>query len=168
MGCCSLLQETFLTQGSNLGLLHCRWILYHLSQWEVHRSRELLQIGVRRVAPDQAAPERGCGLARRFLTAKGKGQRLDISSNWWNPSSFLKAALEGPGQYPLTPGLSCLSTTFHKSFPPIHLLAYLLVLVTMRKFACLIVSNLLFLLDSNICEVKDRVTLFTFMLVVCT
>ena len=27
----SLLQEIFPTQGSNPGLLHCRWILYHLS-----------------------------------------------------------------------------------------------------------------------------------------
>ena len=27
----SLLQEIFLTQGSNLDLLHCRQILYHLS-----------------------------------------------------------------------------------------------------------------------------------------
>ena len=27
----SLLQEIFPTQGLNLGLLHCRWILYHLS-----------------------------------------------------------------------------------------------------------------------------------------
>ena len=26
-----LLQRIFLTQGLNLGLLHCRWILYHLS-----------------------------------------------------------------------------------------------------------------------------------------
>ena len=31
VGCHSLLQEIFPTQGSNLGLLHCRWILYHLS-----------------------------------------------------------------------------------------------------------------------------------------
>ena len=28
----SILQEIFLTQGLNLGLLHCRQILYHLSQ----------------------------------------------------------------------------------------------------------------------------------------
>ena len=28
----SLLQGIFLTQGSNLGFLHCRQILYHLSQ----------------------------------------------------------------------------------------------------------------------------------------
>ena len=31
MGCHSLLQEIFPTQGSNPGLLHCRWRLYHLS-----------------------------------------------------------------------------------------------------------------------------------------
>ena len=30
-GCQALLQEIFPTQGSNPGLLHCRWILYHLS-----------------------------------------------------------------------------------------------------------------------------------------
>ena len=31
VGNCSLLQGIFPTQGSNTGLLHCRWILYHLS-----------------------------------------------------------------------------------------------------------------------------------------
>ena len=31
VGCHSLLQGIFPTQGSNLGLLHCRQILYHLS-----------------------------------------------------------------------------------------------------------------------------------------
>ena len=31
MGCHSLLQGIFLIQGSNLGLLHFKWILYHLS-----------------------------------------------------------------------------------------------------------------------------------------
>ena len=31
VGCHSLLQEIFPTQGSNLGLLHCRQILYQLS-----------------------------------------------------------------------------------------------------------------------------------------
>ena len=30
VGCCSFLQGIFLTLGSNLGLLNCRWILYHL------------------------------------------------------------------------------------------------------------------------------------------
>ena len=31
MGSCSLLQQTFQTQRSNPGLLHCMWILYQLS-----------------------------------------------------------------------------------------------------------------------------------------
>ena len=31
VGSLSLLLEIFPTQGSNLGLLHCRWILYQLS-----------------------------------------------------------------------------------------------------------------------------------------
>ena len=31
VSCCSLLQRIFPTQGSNPGLLHCRWILYCLS-----------------------------------------------------------------------------------------------------------------------------------------
>ena len=32
MGCHFLLQGIFLTQESNLSLLNCRWILYHLNQ----------------------------------------------------------------------------------------------------------------------------------------
>ena len=31
VGSLPLLQGTFPTQGSNWGLLHCRWVLYHLS-----------------------------------------------------------------------------------------------------------------------------------------
>ena len=31
VGCHTLLQGIFLTQGSNPGLLHCRQVLYHLS-----------------------------------------------------------------------------------------------------------------------------------------
>ena len=33
VGCHLLLQEIFLTQGLNLGLLHCRQTLYHRSHW---------------------------------------------------------------------------------------------------------------------------------------
>ena len=35
MDCHSCLQRIFPTQGLNLGLLHCRWILYHLSNRKV-------------------------------------------------------------------------------------------------------------------------------------
>ena len=31
VSCHALFQEIFLTQGSNPGLPHCRWIFYHLS-----------------------------------------------------------------------------------------------------------------------------------------
>ena len=34
MGCHSFLQDILLTQGSNLGLLHCKQILCHLSHGE--------------------------------------------------------------------------------------------------------------------------------------
>ena len=33
VGCHALLQRIFPTQGSNPGLLHCMWVLYHLSHW---------------------------------------------------------------------------------------------------------------------------------------
>ena len=33
VGSFSLLQGIFPTQGSNTGLLHCTWILYHLNPW---------------------------------------------------------------------------------------------------------------------------------------
>ena len=36
VGCHSLVQGFFPTQGPNLGLLHCRQILYHLSLREAH------------------------------------------------------------------------------------------------------------------------------------
>ena len=38
VGSLSLLQGIFLTQESNRGLLHCRWILYPLSYWVFKRS----------------------------------------------------------------------------------------------------------------------------------
>ena len=36
VGCHSPLQGIFPTQGSNLGLLHCRWVLYCLSHQGMH------------------------------------------------------------------------------------------------------------------------------------
>ena len=39
MGCHSLLQGIFLTQGSNPGLLHCRWILYCLCHQGSHNTK---------------------------------------------------------------------------------------------------------------------------------
>ena len=42
VGCHGLFQGILPTQGSNPGLQHCRWILYHLS----HQERELLYVCV--------------------------------------------------------------------------------------------------------------------------
>ena len=44
VGCHSLLQGTFSTQGSNQGLLHCRQILYHLIYL---RSKDIYRLKVR-------------------------------------------------------------------------------------------------------------------------
>ena len=45
VGCHSFLQAIFLTQGSNMGLLNCTWILYHLSKrlnkYNIYVHREL-------------------------------------------------------------------------------------------------------------------------------
>ena len=43
VGCHFLLQGIFPTQGSNPGLLHCRWILYHLGHQGSPRQRVSLQ-----------------------------------------------------------------------------------------------------------------------------
>ena len=45
VGCHFLLQEIFLIQGLNLGLLHCRQMLYHLSHQEspLKEKREHIQ-----------------------------------------------------------------------------------------------------------------------------
>jgi len=37
---CYLLQGIFPTQGSNPGLPHCRWILYHLSHQEARLTKK--------------------------------------------------------------------------------------------------------------------------------
>ena len=41
VGCHSFCQAIFPTQGLNLGLLHCRWILYQLSYQEAQVRRRL-------------------------------------------------------------------------------------------------------------------------------
>ena len=47
VGCQSLLQGIFLTQGSNWHLLHCRWVLYHWSTWEAKIPRRSSHESVR-------------------------------------------------------------------------------------------------------------------------
>ena len=46
VGSHSLLQEIFLTQGMNLGLLHCRQILHHCTTWEVLNNTNIFSRGL--------------------------------------------------------------------------------------------------------------------------
>ena len=64
MGCHFLFQETFLTQGLNLGLLHCRQTLYHLSH--------------------QGSPT-GCSLIQTLLTARTETYQTspEIKGDYW-------------------------------------------------------------------------------------
>ena len=52
VGSCSLLQGIFPTQGSNSGLSHCRWILYHLSHQGSPRIWEWVAYPFSRGLPD--------------------------------------------------------------------------------------------------------------------
>ena len=53
VGCHFLLQGIFLTQGSNPGLLHCRWILY----WQSHQGSPLNHLITRKSLFHQMQPE---------------------------------------------------------------------------------------------------------------
>ena len=52
VGCYSLLQGIFLTQGSSLCLLHCRQILYHLSHQGSHTIVTYVHIFLGTIIPD--------------------------------------------------------------------------------------------------------------------
>ena len=58
VGCHFLLQGIFLTQGSNLGLLHCRQTLYHLNHQfsSVQSLSHVWLFATPRTAADQAPP----------------------------------------------------------------------------------------------------------------
>ena len=46
MGCHFLLKAVFLTQGSNLSLLHCKWIIY---QWALREARKRMDFCKRNI-----------------------------------------------------------------------------------------------------------------------
>ena len=50
VGCHTLLQGIFLTQGPNSGLPHCRWILYHLSHQGTPRILEWVAYPIQSIA----------------------------------------------------------------------------------------------------------------------
>ena len=88
VGCHFLLQGIFLTQGSNLGLLHCRQILYHLShqKWsEVAQSCPVL------------CDPMDCSLP-------GSSVHVIFQAEYWNGLSFPSPG-DLPGIEPRSPAL---------------------------------------------------------------
>ena len=72
VGCHSLLQGIFLTQGRNPGLLHCRQTLYLLS----HRGR------TERGWPGTITREGKEGIGKREGTGKGSRSLFQVSHPW--------------------------------------------------------------------------------------
>ena len=91
MGNHSLLQGIFLTQGSNSGLLHCRRILYHLSQsftiWamtnldSILKSRDIALLTKVHLVKTMVFPVVMCGCESRTIK-KAEHQRIDAFELW--------------------------------------------------------------------------------------
>ena len=65
----ALLQGIFLTQGSNPGLTHCRWILYHLTQQRSPRILELVAYPFSRGSSQPRNQTEASCIAGRFFTS---------------------------------------------------------------------------------------------------
>ena len=69
VGCHALLQEMFPTQGLNPGLLHCMWILYHLSHQGIPRILEWVAYPFSRKSSWPRNQTRVLCIAGRFFTS---------------------------------------------------------------------------------------------------
>ena len=74
VGSLSLLERIFTTQVSNPGLLHCRWILYRLSQQESPRILELPLIPSSGYLPDLGIKPESTALQVNSLPAELPGK----------------------------------------------------------------------------------------------
>ena len=82
VGSLSLLQGILPTQGSNPGLLHCRWILYKpQTKWKKKRERETNQFAVFKM--------------NEIIKLKKKKTGLILM--WWNRSMNIQLQPEGNG-----------------------------------------------------------------------
>ena len=70
VGCHALFQGIFPTQGSNPGLLHCKWFLYHLSHWRSPRILEWVAYSFSRGASQPRNQTRVSCIAEDPLPAK--------------------------------------------------------------------------------------------------
>ena len=69
VGCHALLEEIFPTQGSNPGLLHCSWILYHLN----HQGSPLFFLGAFLISLFSVTTESGESLGPGDTSVCGVG-----------------------------------------------------------------------------------------------
>ena len=93
MGCHSLLQAIFPTQGSNPGLPHCRWILYHLSH---EGSPRILEWAAYAFFSRSSWPRNLTGvsyIAGRFFTSWATREALILKSQL--PSPYWKIHVHG-------------------------------------------------------------------------
>ena len=93
VGCHFLLRDIFLTQGSNLGLLPCSQILYHLSY----------QGSSRRDNPADSKGKLG-----EAAESRGPGYHLRMRKGWEGPAETAEAGWQG-GQEPGSQGPALLS-----------------------------------------------------------
>ena len=77
VGCHALLQGIFPTQGSNSGLPHCRWILYHLRHQET-------KISTQETRYHGHVPAETTGSSRHWAV-----QASDCGSTWTRLSNML-------------------------------------------------------------------------------
>ena len=79
VGCHALLQGVFPTQGSNPGLLHCRWILYHLSHQGSPRILEWVACPFSRGSSQPKNQTRVSCTAGGLLTSCATGEARKLS-----------------------------------------------------------------------------------------
>ena len=78
VGCHAFLQEIFPTQGFNPGLLHCKWVLYHLIHQGNPRILDWIPDPFSRVSSQPRNQTRVSYIAGRFSTKWATGEALKL------------------------------------------------------------------------------------------
>ena len=90
VGSCSLLQWIFPTQGSNLGLLHCRWILYLLSHQGSPRKLEWVACPFSSGSSWSRNQTRASCIAGGLFTSWATREAQTVVKRGWNCKNILK------------------------------------------------------------------------------
>ena len=92
----SLLQGIFLTQGSNLGLQHCRQILYHLNHREAYRYHKSHFHTTHSGFPNGTSGKESTCQCRRHIRDRVSISELGRTPGGRNGNPFLYSCLENP------------------------------------------------------------------------